>query len=133
MYVCLHSCRFEAEIQSVHTDPVKGPSVKVHFLNWAARYDEEIALTADNLARRFAPKNAHTSGPHIPAAKKKPQVNDAYDYYGGGGASKYDVGVPEVRGAVGLRNLGNTWSACCTCKQIMKRSNRNVTAHVSSL
>ncbi len=103
-------CRFEAEIVSLGTDPVKGPLVGVHFLGWSVKYDEVIALSPEVLAKRFRPKNTHTNGPHVPLVKKK--VTQEIDhYYGGSGANRMDVGTPDVRGAVGLRNLGNT-SVC---------------------
>lgn len=96
---------FEAQVEAVNTDPVKGRSVHVHFLGWSTKYDETIALKPEILASRFAPKNSWTNGPHVPVIKKK--AAEPEPYYSGF-ARQNSVGAPEVRGAVGLRNLGNT-------------------------
>jgi len=68
-----------------------------------------IPIDAETLARRFAEKNTWTSGPHIPAVKKKVAADDSYSsLYPSSFRQQQSVGPPEVRGAVGLRNLGNT-------------------------
>jgi hypothetical protein len=98
---------YQGEIQDLVNDPVRGACARVHFINWAARYDETIALTADAFTTpyvkgktRFAEKHSWTNGPHVPNLPKK-----KVPYYG---YQQSSVGPPEVKGAVGLRNLGNT-------------------------
>jgi hypothetical protein len=57
------------------------------------------------------PKNARTSGPHVPVVRKLKveAAPEPYNYYGSSSLARQNsVGQPEVRGAVGLRNLGNT-------------------------
>ena len=92
----------------MHSDPVKGPSVRVHFLGWSVKYDETISVRPETLAARFAPKNSWTNGPHVPEIKKKLPAAEPADAYYTSFARQNSVGAPEVRGAVGLRNLGNT-------------------------
>jgi len=100
---------FEASVLEAFDDPARGgPCIKVHYLGWSTKYDEVIPLSDENVSKRMREKNCRTNGPHIPNIKKKEAAPEpAYMGYSSM-ARQNAVGEPEVRGAVGLRNLGNT-------------------------
>eukprot|EP00457_Paulinella_chromatophora_P001305 gb/GEZN01001307.1/.p1 GENE.gb/GEZN01001307.1/~~gb/GEZN01001307.1/.p1 ORF type:complete len:930 (+),score=171.77 gb/GEZN01001307.1/:25-2814(+) len=75
---------------------VKPDKILVHYEGWDPKWDAWILRDSPNLA----PKNTHTTGPYQTSSSR----SSGY-LYGGGGSEK---GVPVERGAVGLRNLGNT-------------------------
>lgn len=108
---------YQAEIKELMQDPMRGRCAKVHFMNWSIKYDEVIPISPASLVytpytpkvSRFAPKYAFTNHAHIPNLPKKKVPDDPYSYTGSGVFNRQNsVGQPEVKGAVGLRNLGNT-------------------------
>lgn len=101
---------YQGEVQEI-TDESRGvPCAKVHFINWSVKYDELIPLVSTAFAlpyvksqTRFAPKHSFTNAPHVPnLPKKKVEESSIYS-----GFQRPTVGPPEVKGAVGLRNLGS--------------------------
>jgi len=79
---------------------VKPEKLFVHFDGWESKYDEWIPKVGD----RLAPKNTHTQGAYVRKSR------DPYDSYTSSYSlySANDKGKPPEKGAVGLRNLGNT-------------------------
>jgi len=72
---------------------------KVHFIGWAAKWDE--IKPWDTL--KIEPRGTYTLRPHKPLARPAVQVYSGYQQI------MEDVsGEPECRGMVGLCNLGNT-------------------------
>ncbi len=78
---------FESLIRDVKED-----KLLVHFINWSTKWDEWIPKNSD----RLAPRNHMTTGPYMPKedGPSLQRLNSA--------------GPPPEKGAVGLRNLGNT-------------------------
>lgn len=70
---------------------VKEGKVCIHFNGWASNWDEWVPVDSE----RLAPKNTHTTGPFIPSSWQGLQ-------------RAHSMGKPPSRGAVGLKNLGNT-------------------------
>ncbi len=63
--------------------------------SWKGTYDEYVPRNSD----RFAPRNTYTDGPHRPKAA----ADSLYRI-----ERTNSIGAPSTRGAVGLKNLGNT-------------------------
>jgi len=76
---------------------VKEDKVFVHFINWSSKWDEWIDRSSD----RLAPVNTYTTGPYQPTTG--PLSTSSYSSY-----ESHVSGAPLQKGAVGLRNLGNT-------------------------
>lgn len=89
---------YESEIRDINTEK---KLVLVHYINWAPRWDRWIAMDSDEIAMQ----GTHTNGPY------EPKQQATYDSYYSSSYSSYssnEEGTPAQRGAVGLRNLGNT-------------------------
>jgi len=90
---------YESEIKEVNHEKKQ---VFVHYINWAPKWDRWIAMDSEEIAAQ----STHTDGPYEPNAKST--YSSAYNdsYYSS--YSSNEEGAPVCRGAVGLRNLGNT-------------------------
>lgn len=73
---------------------VRGDKVLIHFKGWPNNWDERIDMSGD----RLAPKSMYSTGPYV----SNEQALDARLF------RQHSAGVPIARGAVGLKNLGNS-------------------------
>jgi len=86
---------YESEVVEVNEEKQQ---VLIHFIGWNAKWDIWFPFDSE----RICAQNTHTVGPYKPG-KKVPSYTSGYRSY-----SSHSEGTPEQRGAVGLRNLGNT-------------------------
>lgn len=77
---------------------VKEDKILIHFNGWASKWD---AWFDKNDEDKLAPKNTHTTGPYK-RAPSSGASSSSYSWHSN------QTDRPPVRGAVGLRNLGNT-------------------------
>ena len=86
---------YESEIVEVKKDTQQ---VRVHFVGWDSKWDENMGFQSEKIASL----GTHTDGPYEPESRSRGGM-DSSSYYGGS-----EEGAPPDKGAVGLRNLGNT-------------------------
>jgi hypothetical protein len=86
---------YESEIKEINTEKKQ---VFVHYIGWAPKWDRWLPMDSDDIAAQ----STHTDGPYEPTSKSYSYM-DSYSSY-----NSNEEGAPVQRGAVGLRNLGNT-------------------------
>jgi len=86
---------------------VEKHQIRVHFIGWTAKWDCWIPKRSTRLLK----KQTRTSGPYNPNAQQTMSDDTDFSILSSESMSLRQtniVGKPEVTGAVGLRNLGNT-------------------------
>jgi len=90
---------YEAEVVQVDHEKKQ---VFIHYINWPARWDRWLPMDSADIDQQ----SAHTTGPYMP--EKRSTSMASYEHSSWGSWATNEEGQPPARGAVGLRNLGNT-------------------------
>ena len=91
---------YQATVKQVNNDN----TLLIGFDGWPDKFDEIINPITSKM--RFAPVNTITCGPHKKAVNKS--INNSFDSRNRYNSQNSDNTTNTQRGAVGLRNLGNT-------------------------
>jgi len=103
---------FQAVVQRRQLLPSGDIRILIHYLGWGVRYDQTLIVTPQlfdpsSAEYKFAQLYTYTNGPHVRKIKNQVTTNNDIAYYSGS-SNRNISGRPAARGAVGLRNLGNT-------------------------
>eukprot|EP00455_Lapot_gusevi_P009468 TRINITY_DN1423_c0_g1_i5.p1 TRINITY_DN1423_c0_g1~~TRINITY_DN1423_c0_g1_i5.p1 ORF type:complete len:919 (+),score=331.64 TRINITY_DN1423_c0_g1_i5:79-2835(+) len=83
---------------------IRGNEIYVHFEGWSTKWDSWFPKDSPKLAA----KGTYTNGPYVPRTADASSFSSFSSYPSYSSYSSNQEGAPVQKGAVGLRNLGNT-------------------------